>query len=362
MQETTLLKTGLAMLLSTAVIPGVAIAEDFDTSWYLGAGAGYSTLDPDTGGSAFSTTDDNDSGYKITLGYDFNEAVSAEIFYTDLGTAKMQGGAITGDADISAYGASVLWYFWHQDENYNTRKGWQSYVSAGLASIDEDSSFGLQDDSDSQLTYGIAAEYGWDNGLAVRVGADAYSNDATMVSINLVKRFGTGSSSKTQSSPVIDSRPAPVAVEPVVTTPPDSDKDGVTDDMDKCANSSTDKPVDADGCTIVRVVLENVNFESGSSELAPSSSASLDKAADALNEYPHLRMEIQAYTDNMGPASFNLYLSEQRANSVRTYLINKGIAADRLVAKGYGEAQPIADNSSREGRAKNRRVELKIIE
>lgn len=161
-----------------------------------------------------------------------------------------------------------------------------------------------------------------------------------------------------------DKPPATPAAKPaaVVAAPVDSDGDGVTDDMDKCPDSPADKPVDADGCTIVSVVLENVQFESNSSELAAGSSEELDKAVDAMNKYDQIRIEIQAHTDNMGEESYNQYLSEQRANSVRDYMIGKGIAADRMVAKGYGESKPIADNSTRDGRAENRRVELKIIE
>jgi OOP family OmpA-OmpF porin len=156
--------------------------------------------------------------------------------------------------------------------------------------------------------------------------------------------------------------PEPVAAAPAVAAIADSDGDGVPDDADKCPDSPSDKPVDADGCTIVSVVLENVQFELNSSELTPGSDESLDKVVAAMNDYPNLRVEVQAHTDSMGEASYNQYLSEQRAGSVRDYLVAKGIAADRLEVKGYGESQPIADNSTRDGRAKNRRVELKIIE
>ena len=156
--------------------------------------------------------------------------------------------------------------------------------------------------------------------------------------------------------------PAAVAVAPVVATPLDSDGDGVPDDADKCPDSPSDKPVDADGCTIVSVVLEGVQFESNSSELTAGSSESLDKAVAAMNEYDTLRIEIHAHTDSMGEAAYNQQLSEKRANSVRDYMISKGIAANRMVAKGYGETEPVADNGTRDGRAKNRRVELKIIE
>jgi len=157
-------------------------------------------------------------------------------------------------------------------------------------------------------------------------------------------------------------KPKPAAAPVVAAVPADSDGDGVTDDMDKCPDSPSDKPVDADGCTIVSVVLEDVQFESNSSELTAGSSESLDKVVNAMNEYDQLRIEIQAHTDNMGEASYNLSLSEKRANSVRDYLIAQGVAANRMEVKGYGETQPIADNSTRDGRAKNRRVELKVID
>ena len=157
-------------------------------------------------------------------------------------------------------------------------------------------------------------------------------------------------------------KPKPAAAPVVAAVPADSDGDGVPDDVDKCPDSPADKPVDADGCTIVSVVLKNVQFESNSSELTAGSSDSLDKVVNAMNEYDQLRIEIQAHTDNTGDAAYNLSLSEKRANSVRAYLIAKGVAANRMEVKGYGETQPIADNGTRDGRATNRRVELKVIE
>jgi OOP family OmpA-OmpF porin len=157
----------------------------------------------------------------------------------------------------------------------------------------------------------------------------------------------------------------PAAAAPVTAAAPvaiDSDGDGVTDDMDKCPDSPADKPVDAEGCTIVSVVLKNVQFESNSSELTAGSSEALDKAVAEMNKYDHLRIEIQAHTDDTGDANYNQSLSQKRAESVREYMVDKGIAADRMEVKGYGESKPIADNNTREGRAANRRVELKIID
>jgi OOP family OmpA-OmpF porin len=142
----------------------------------------------------------------------------------------------------------------------------------------------------------------------------------------------------------------------------DSDRDGVVDAKDKCPDSPADKPVDANGCTIEKVVLKHVNFASNSSELTSGSFEELDKAVAAMNKYPELRIEIAAHTDSMGEAGYNQSLSEKRANSVRAYMIDKGIAANRMEAKGYGESRPIADNATKAGRQTNRRVELKVLD
>ncbi|MBE9560650.1 MAG: OmpA family protein [Proteobacteria bacterium] len=168
--------------------------------------------------------------------------------------------------------------------------------------------------------------------------------------------------SPSNSNEKSSSTAAAAAVVPAMTSAADSDGDGVADNADNCPDSPDDKPVDADGCTIVSVVLKGVNFESNSDELTSGSSVELDKAVSAMNKYGHLQIEIQAHSDSMGEAGYNQSLSDKRANSVRDYMISEGIAADRMVAKGYGESQPVADNGTRDGRSKNRRVELKIID
>ena len=80
-----------------------------------------------------------------------------------------------------------------------------------------------------------------------------------------------------------------------------------------------------------------------------------------LNEYPNARFTVEGHTDSVGSASLNQTLSESRANAVRDFLIDKGIGADRLVAAGYGEDRPIANNNTRSGRSQNRRVEINLI-
>ncbi len=109
------------------------------------------------------------------------------------------------------------------------------------------------------------------------------------------------------------------------------------------------------------VALRNIFFEFASSDLLPESYPELDRVAQLLKRYPDIVVEIAGHTDSIGSDAYNQRLSEARARSVRQYLIKKGISPDRLVARGYGEKQPIADNSTEEGRALNRRVEIRIL-
>jgi len=154
--------------------------------------------------------------------------------------------------------------------------------------------------------------------------------------------------------------------------PLDSDGDGIPDHLDKCPNVPA--PGTADGCPpkaaepepapaaepLVprKLTLEGVNFDNDSATLRPDSIATLDAAAATLKEWGEVRIEVAGHTDSVDTDAYNLKLSQRRADAVRAYLIEKGIAAERLFAKGYGEAQPVADNRTPEGRFKNRRVEL----
>lgn len=106
------------------------------------------------------------------------------------------------------------------------------------------------------------------------------------------------------------------------------------------------------------VVLEGVTFASGSAELTPESEKMLLRVLNTLNAYPDMKVEIRGYTDNVGKASSNQRLSQRRATAVRYWLLNKGVDPDRVVANGYGEANPIADNTTKEGRRLNRRIEF----
>jgi OOP family OmpA-OmpF porin len=108
-------------------------------------------------------------------------------------------------------------------------------------------------------------------------------------------------------------------------------------------------------------VIDGINFKTGSAEILPGSFAILDRALKVLQDYPDVNLEISGHTDNKGRSSYNLTLSQHRADSVKLYFVSRGIASSRLMSIGYGKDRPIADNATSTGRATNRRTEFRLI-
>lgn len=153
--------------------------------------------------------------------------------------------------------------------------------------------------------------------------------------------------------------------------PLDTDRDGVHDGIDKCPDSPPGASVDATGCapespkaplflaeTKKALVLEGALFATDRAQLTASSKAALDEVAASLRDWPEVHVEIGGHTDSTGSDAHNLDLSQERAESVRQYLISQGVAASRMTAVGYGATRPIDSNDTKEGRSRNRRVEL----
>jgi OmpA-OmpF porin, OOP family len=109
------------------------------------------------------------------------------------------------------------------------------------------------------------------------------------------------------------------------------------------------------------IVLKNVEYDFNKSTIRPSSFKSLDDLVEVLTLKPNLVIEIGGHTDNVGDDQSNELLSQRRAESVKQYLVKKGVKPERVQTKGYGESMPVADNDTNEGRQKNRRTEVKII-
>ncbi|UVJ43015.1 OmpA family protein [Pseudomonas sp. LS1212] len=156
----------------------------------------------------------------------------------------------------------------------------------------------------------------------------------------------------------------------------DEDGDGVPDSRDKCPGTPRGVQVDANGCppapapvveevVVVKeevIVIRDVLFEFDSARLTAADKVRLDKIATRLkNEAPGARLEVTGHTDSVGSDTYNQKLSQKRAQSVTDYLVESGVPRSSFVAvEGAGESQPVTDNKTADGRAMNRRVEIKI--
>jgi OmpA-OmpF porin, OOP family len=154
--------------------------------------------------------------------------------------------------------------------------------------------------------------------------------------------------------------------------PLDSDRDGVPDYKDRCPGTPRGVTVDANGCPLPSKsaevtaegtwIYKDIQFEVNKADLRQSSFPVLDEIVGVLKAQPKLNVEIQGHTDSTGAHDYNVGLSQRRANSVKAYLVSKGIDSSRMTTKGYGPDRPIASNKTKAGRARNRRVELKPIQ
>lgn len=178
---------------------------------------------------------------------------------------------------------------------------------------------------------------------------------------------------------------------------PDSDGDGVPDHLDKCPDTPTGVKVDTNGCpldtdgdgipdyldkcptvpgipenkgcpevqkeviTIFKQALQGIQFDFNKSTIKRTSYGILDKVVKVMNDNPAYNLQINGHTDSQGNDAYNQKLSEERAASVKQYLVNKGIDPARLTPQGFGETQPVASNNTAKGRYLNRRVEFKVL-
>ncbi|SMB88004.1 OmpA/MotB domain protein [Hymenobacter roseosalivarius DSM 11622] len=149
--------------------------------------------------------------------------------------------------------------------------------------------------------------------------------------------------------------------------PIDTDGDGVPDFQDRCPNSAG--PASNRGCPEIKAETKKrldaatkfIQFELNKAVLKPSSYPTLEDLVKVLNEYPDYILSIAGHTDSQGSDAYNLKLSDDRAAAARTYMLTKGIPADRIESRGYGESKPITTNATAAGRALNRRVEFDLV-
>ena len=219
----------------------------------------------------------------------------------------------------------------------------------GLVSFNDHAAPHTGSDSVFDIRFGLGVQHSFDFGPAPVVASAPTDSDGDGVldTSDLCPNTPPGT--------VVDATGCPAA-------PADSDGDGVPNELDKCPHTPPNFKVDTTGCLVEQTVaLQNVNFEFGSDKLTEGAKSILDGIAASLLAQTTVKVQVTGHTDSLGPQSYNLALSQRRAKSVLSYLVEKGVEAARLSADGEGEFSPIASNDTEAGRAQNRRVEFKIL-
>jgi len=379
-------------------LPSFSLPENdpsFKKRLYAGASFGSSTLKPDTSATVFTVASDKSTSTQLRLGIDLHNKFSVELDTAVLGQSDLaQAGTSVSYTSASV---STLIYGLTGVRNRSLRQGWSGYGRIGYSLIQKASQVIPLDKSESGIILGLGGEYGFKNGLGLRGELIRYSSDASGISFGGIYRFGQppeqigrifvnaakpalkGGNTKVAAggrmlSGVNESAAAvsagrgdahPTLIQSMgfkrwnpEPSEQDVDGDGVKNELDNCADSTPDITADKEGCGLFNAVLDDVTFKPGSTWLTPKSRGSLDSLAVILLAFPEARIQVQAHTDNNGPADANLGLSARRAESVVTYLVEKGVADMQLETLGLGESQPIASNDTKEGRQRNRRVEI----
>jgi OOP family OmpA-OmpF porin len=357
-------------LLAVSAAPLSATAADAEGHWYVVPKVGYTFTDD-------RRNTDDDLFYGAAIGKDITQVWSLEL---NAATGTHDRSDTNGELDLTPISLDSLFHF--------NRKGmFDPFVSIGLGTIVNDHHPG-QNRDDFMLQAGVGALVNfWENGngtskLGLRPEAKVRWDDRGnrgaiqgwahdyLLSVGLQFSFG----GKVTAAPVAAPAPAPAPPppEPVAATPPppppppapvDSDGDGVLDPADACPGTPRGVAVDNTGCPRKgSITLTGVTFETNSAKLTAESNSVLDAVAADLKKYSRLKVEVQGHTDSMGADAYNLRLSQQRSESVRAYLVAQGVSEAQLVAKGYGETTPVADNATAAGRAENRRVVLAVLD
>ena len=335
--------------LAMVLLASLAVqAEEGD--WYVSPSIAYFDDDPDR------KIDASFSGAQIQFGREMSRRLSLE--------------GLLGYHDIDGFpGQEHLELGFNVIGNFLPDSIFSPYVIGGLGYLRADvgtPDFGGSPPADSTASNATATG---GLGLKIRFGDSPWSlrtewrmrhafdsdNSLTdhIASIGIQYNFGGGAATAMAASER-EETPAPV----VAAVPADSDGDGVPNDRDQCPGTPAGVKVDANGCEIVK--LRNVYFGFDSALLLATARSMLDVSASALKRHPDLQVEIVGFADSRGPESYNMKLSERRADAVRQYLENAGVDSSRLTSRGYGESHDGASDLSANGLAQSRRVELRV--
>jgi len=366
-------KTTLFLLGSYAGLPGMAQAADQPGDTYVsvlvsGAQADDKRLVDDGGGAA------------VALGRVLHKHWNIEGSFGFLN--------FSGDNDKGGISQDQIYLNANALNVYNRDGRFQPYLLGGLGIV-KTSAYKLSDETNFQANLGGGAFIPVFNDRA-RIRAEVLArfesadSNLTDLVINLGVIFPFGQKAEPVPEAVVvpvvvadgDNDGVPDSIDRCPGTPEntlvdqygctlDTDGDGVPDETDQCWDTPPNTEVDVTGCAIPVIPeiieLSGVNFRSNSDMLLDGANTSLNAAAQILLDNPALVVEVAGHTDDVGDENYNGSLSLARALTVRDYMVGLGVDPARITARGYGESEPVASNETADGRATNRRVELRVL-
>lgn len=352
----------LAAAMATAVSGlGYAQSEDDDAT-YISIMGTYSQYDDDRNAyapaataGASTTNIDNGGGVQFVFGQQKAEGFGVEftLFADFLETDSGNG----TDFYRQGVGLDLLYGF-------GNRQGFTPYILLGAGAAYNDVFPDAGDDYDAYANAGLGFvtpplnKYGMKLRLEARYIYDAFQTAYGDYKAGVGLEFPLFGKPKMIEKVVEQVKVVEIEGEGGLS---DSDNDGIVDGRDNCPDTPEGTRVDGSGCPLGDVVaLNGVTFELNSDRLRPDARTILDAVAEILNRYPQMQVEVAGHTDSIGSDAYNLQLSQKRAQAVVNYLSGKGVDTTRMSAKGYGESEPVDSNETRDGRERNRRVELRI--
>lgn len=383
-------KSFLATAIAASLITPVAAAND-NAGW-VGIFGEYYNPDNNKPEPAGYLEDGN--GVGVEAGWYVSEdwAVRAELAKNYLGRKKSDVRGLDVEDEGIRVGADVL-YFLTDDQWYvfsglkhQEIEGQRTLLDVGVGKhwelserwqgITEVAAYQDLDESllDFGLKLGIAYKFGFSNSDATKAATAAAAGGAAAAATSRDELNGAASEeyasaandvSAASEAAAADASAAGAAALAAAAVLIDSDNDGIADDMDKCADTPATDKVSEDGCSVlteqqVSMAL-NVNFANNSAQVANPNDAQFAEFAAFMKRFGKANAEVEGHSSAGGAASYNQKLSQQRAEAVRTLLIEQyGVDASRLTAKGYGESRLLDTSGTAAAAKRNRRIEVKV--
>jgi OOP family OmpA-OmpF porin len=385
--------TQRAIALALGMCGGMMFSGQATSAWYVGLGGGLSKLSPDTAGSAFTLEEDQSQAATAYFGLDINNWLSAEAAFTDLGAT-----GLSGEQEIAYTAASVggIAYVYNNQGMDGRQSGLSGYVRFGLNSITNESQILLNAADKTAVWLGAGVQYPIGARLGLRAEVASYDGDAQVAMASIYWRSKddgggrggsiTGGQRATPSvkRSNVESRSGGFAeVEAfegydnnnALTTDSGDGFDTATIDPGtvsdannvdiafsaECNAPALGEPSDGAGCALFTGVVEDVEFQIGSSRLTPNSEYVLESLALSLNNNPALVIELQVHTEAYQEQGRAMQISRERVLTVARFLAGQGVDTQRLRARAFGSAQPRFENNSAESRRLNNRVALRVL-